>query len=123
MDVISSSGYYPIDDWDSQLDRIEAIVRKFKKPFFFAETGCMSTEGSARVPNDWTVRGALNLEEQAAWYSRMFEKAGKRDFVEGFCMWEWAWKQHSLQAALKDRGYDIYGKPAETVIRDFYRNK
>ena len=123
VDVISSSGYYPIDDWDSQLDRIEAIVRKFKKPFFFAETGCMSTEGSARVPNDWTVRGALNLEEQAAWYSRMFEKAGKRDFVEGFCMWDWAWKQHSLQAALKDRGYDIYGKPAETVIRDFYRNK
>ena len=26
VDVISSSGYYPIDDWDNQLDRIEQVV-------------------------------------------------------------------------------------------------
>src|SRR5699024_10830469 len=29
VDVISSSGYYPIDDWDNQLDRIEKIVKPF----------------------------------------------------------------------------------------------
>lgn len=65
VDVISSSGYYPADNWENQLDRIEAVVKKFDRPFFFAEAGCMSTEGSAAVPNDWTVRGGLALEEQA----------------------------------------------------------
>ncbi len=123
VDVISSSGYYPIDDWDRQLERIEAVVKKFNKPFFFAEAGCMSLHGSAHVPNDWTLQGELDLEEQTDWYRKMFETAGKRDFVEGFCLWDWAWKQHSQTAALKDKGYDFYGKPAEAVIRGFYNNK
>lgn len=123
VDVISSSGYYPIDDWNSQLDRIEKVVKKFNKPFFFAEAGCMSTEGSAKVPNDWRIKGAINLQQQADWYSTMFETAGNRDFVNGFCFWSWAWKQYSLKAALKDGGYDIYGKPAEEVVRKFYRSR
>lgn len=120
VDVISSSGYYPIDDWNSQLDRIEKVVRHFGKPFFFAEAGCMASTGSAKVPNDWQIKRELNLKEQADWYRTMFETAGKRDFVQGFCLWDWTWKQRSLQAALKDSGYDIYGKPAEEVVREFY---
>lgn len=123
VDVISSSGYYPINDWNSQLDRIERVVKKFKKPFFFAEAGCMSSKGSANVPNDWSLKGELSLEEQADWYREMFRTAGTRDFVQGFCLWDWTWKQRSLQAAAKDRGYDFYGKPAESVIREFYVSK
>ena len=123
VDVISSSGYYPIDDWDRQLVRIEAVVRKFNKPFFFAEAGCMSTEGSSKVPNDWKIRGELALEEQEDWYREMFRTAGARDFVQGFCLWDWTWKQRSLQTAVKDCGYDLYGKPAEAVVRDFYGRK
>ncbi|MGN1133300.1 MAG: glycoside hydrolase family 113, partial [Oscillospiraceae bacterium] len=33
VDVISSSGYYPINDWKNQLDRIEKVVKEFNKPF------------------------------------------------------------------------------------------
>ena len=36
VDVISSSGYYPLGDWENQLDRIEKVVKHFDKPFFFA---------------------------------------------------------------------------------------
>lgn len=122
VDVISSSGYYPIDDWNEQLDRIEKTVKKFNKPFFFAEAGCMSVAGASKVPNDWRVRGALAPGEQADWYREMFRTAGSRDFVQGFCLWDWTWKQRSLQAAAKDCGYDFYGKPAESVISDFYRS-
>lgn len=49
VDVISSSGYYPVDDWENQLDRIEKVVLKYGKPFIFAEAGCMSTAGSKLV--------------------------------------------------------------------------
>ena len=31
VDVISSSGYYPADNWENQLDRIEAVVKKFDR--------------------------------------------------------------------------------------------
>lgn len=31
--MISSSGYYPIQDWEQELDRIEAVVKAYHKPF------------------------------------------------------------------------------------------
>ena len=33
VDVISSSGYYPADDWENQLDRIGKVVERYHKPF------------------------------------------------------------------------------------------
>lgn len=120
VDVISSSGYYPLNDWEQELDRIEKVVNKFRKPFFFAECGCMSTEGASRVPNDWRVKGSVNLQEQADWYTAMFEACRKRSWVKGFCLWDWAWKQYSSNSALTNRGYDIYGKPAQDVVKKYY---
>ncbi len=120
VDYICSSGYYPIDDWDRQLDRIEAVVEKFKKPFFFAECGCMSTHGAGKVPNDWTVRGEIDLQEQADWYQTMFEACRKHSFVQGFCLWDWAWKQYPLCKADANWGYDIYGKPAQQIVKKYY---
>ncbi|MBQ8638636.1 MAG: 1,4-beta-xylanase [Lachnospiraceae bacterium] len=121
VDVISSSGYYPIHDWERQLDRIEAVVKKFGKPFFFAECGCMSTVGSNLVPNDWTVRGDVDLQGQADWYDAMFSACEKRDWVGGFALWDWAWKQYSEEQMPQNKGYDIYRKPAEKIVSDFYR--
>lgn len=121
VDVISSSGYYPLGEWDTQLDRIEAVVKRFNKPFFFAETGCMSTEGSPGVPNDWTIKGEIDLEGQAQWYEDMFRTASKRDWVQGFALWDWAWKQYSVKNVSRQGGYDIYGKPAEEVVKKYYK--
>ena len=123
VDVISSSGYYPINDWENQLDRIEAVVKKFDKPFFFAECGCMSTEGSSSVPNNWAAKGGLDLQGQADWYAEMFRACEKRDWVGGFAAWDWCGKQYSPEAALTDKGYEIYCKPAEKVIKDYYGKK
>lgn len=123
VDIISSSGYYPIDDWNKELDRIEAVVKKFNKPFFFAEAGCMSTKGSSLVPNDWNVKGETSLEEQAAWYEEMFEKSLKRDWVSGFGLWDWAWRLYYKEDADKDKGYDLYAKSAESVVKKYYTSK
>ena len=123
VDVISSSGYYPADDWENQLDRIEAVVKKFDRPFFFAEAGCMSTEGSAAVPNDWTVRGGLALEEQADFYRAMFAACEKRDWVSGFGLWSWNWCLPECARAQQEKGYELYEKPAEKVVRNFYETR
>lgn len=122
VDIISSSGYYPINDWENQLDRIEKVVKKFGKPFFFAECGCMSTHGSNLVPNDWSVRGDVDLQGQADWYRTMFESCRKRDWVNGFAVWDWSGRQYPLSKAETHGGYDIYGKPAERVVKEFYGN-
>ncbi len=52
LDVISTSGYYPIDKWDQELTRIKKVVDRFKKPFFFAEYGCMTCKDTLSIPNN-----------------------------------------------------------------------
>ena len=120
VDVISSSGYYPLEDWEQELNRIEQVVAKYQKPFFFAECGCMSTTGSSKVPNSWTLQGEINLQEQADWYKAMFEACKKRSFVQGFCVWDWSCRQYNLCKAPTHGGYEIYGKPAEAVVKEYY---
>ncbi len=123
VDVISSSGYYPINDWEAQLDRIEAVVKRFNKPFFFAECGCMSTKGSNLVPNDWSVRGEVDLAGQADWYAEMFRACSERDWVNGFAVWDWSWRQYPEHKSESHGGYDIFNKPAEQVVKSFYISK
>ncbi len=120
VDYISSSGYYPPGDMEQELDRIEEVVGKFNKPFFFAECGCMSTSGASKAPNDWRVRGEVNLKEQADWYTSLFEACKKRSWVGGFCLWDWSWKQYPLCKASTNGGYEIYGKPAQEVVKKYY---
>lgn len=120
VDVISSSGYYPLADWEKELDRIEKVVKKFNKPFFFAEAGCMSTEGSMHVPNDWTVQGTAAPEEQALWYETMMQACEKRDWVKGMAFWSWTDKLYRSSTALQRLDYEIYAKPAQEVVNKFY---
>jgi hypothetical protein len=123
VDVISSSGYYPVGSWEAQLDRIERVVKKFGKPFFFAETGCMSTAGSPAVPNNWEISGALDPAGQAAWYRDMFDHCAKRPWVEGFGLWSWPGKLPSKAEAAVDSGYSLYGKPAGRVVKEYFGSR
>lgn len=118
LDAISSSGYYPIDAWDENLKRIEEVVVKYKKPFFFAECGIPCRTGSRYVPNDWTFEGELNQKEQEEYYRIMFEKIRKYSYVQGQV--GWAWYAILPKESAKDDDYSVYGKPACEVIRRFY---
>lgn len=121
VDYISSSGYYPIDTWEEQLDRIEAVVKKYNKPFFFAECGCMSTEGSSMLPNDWGLPGEWNEDEQAKWYETMLMACKKRDFIEGHVLWSWVEKLYTKEEAKTEKFYDIYEKKAMEVIAKYWK--
>ncbi len=117
VDVIASSGYYPMGDWENQLERIERVVRKFGKPFFFAELGCMATAGSSARPNDWSVKGDYTPGEQAAWYADMFAACEKRDWVQGFAFWDWG----AGPARNRDTGYNLRDTAAGQIVADAYR--
>lgn len=120
VDVISSSGYYPIDDWDNQLERIYEVVKKYKKPFFFAEAGCMSSKGSSLVPNNWELAGELDLQEQREYYEMMFQKCSDQDWVRGFGVWDWDAQLYKEEDGKKELYYAIYGKPACQIVKSFY---
>ncbi|QMV43946.1 glycoside hydrolase family 113 [Cohnella cholangitidis] len=120
VDIISSSGYYPADEWEAQLDRIEAVVKTWQKPFFFMEAGCPSRVGSGMKPNDWNWEGAPSEEEQSEYYKAMFESCGRRDWVQGYMLWDWPAELYEPQEASKNDDYCMYGKKAEAVVRQYY---
>jgi hypothetical protein len=123
VDVISSSGYYPIDAWEEQLDRIEKVVTKYNKPFFFMEAGCPSREGSQFIPNDWGLSGAPSEDAQRRFYESMFSHSDKRAWVSGFMLWDWPAHLYEESKAAMNDDYCMYGKQAEQTVRDYYTSK
>ncbi|WP_202113245.1 glycoside hydrolase family 113 [Paenibacillus sp. MMS18-CY102] len=123
VDVISSSGYYPINDWDQQLDRIEAVVKKHGKPFFFMEAGCPSREGSDHLPNDWGLPGDPDESVQRRYFETMFDRCNARDWVGGFMLWDWPALLYAEHAASGNDDYCMFGKEAEAVVRSYYTLK
>lgn len=121
VDVISSSGYYPIDAWDAQLDRIERVVAASGKPFFFMEAGCPSREGSASLPNDWSLPGAASGAEQLRYYAEMFRAVRARPWVRGLMLWDWPARLYPEQGAVENDDYCPYGKPAAVLMAAQYR--
>lgn len=121
LDVISSSGYYPVTDWEKELDRIEAVVQKEGKPFFFAEAGCPSRDTAPMIPNDWSLPGNISLEAQAKYYEVMLDHCSRRSWIQGFAFWDWSSHLYPLAAAPADNGYAVYGKPAADIVAAYYR--
>lgn len=123
LDIISSSGYYPSGKWEQELDRIENIVTKYQKPFFFAEVGCMSRKDSQYEPNNWELTGEIRLEEQAEWFEEMFTACERRNWISGFGIWEWGPALPKREDAQKDTSYQICKKPAQEVVYNHFTKK
>lgn len=120
VDVISSSGYYPIDQWEQQLDRIAPVVAAAQKPFFFMEAGCPSREGSPQLPNDWNLAGAPSGAAQLTYYEEMFRACRARPWVGGLMLWDWPADLYPLADAVTNDDYCPYGKPAGLYMAEQY---
>ncbi|MBD7957335.1 1,4-beta-xylanase [Microbacterium sp. Sa4CUA7] len=121
VDVISSSGYYPIDEWETQLDRIAPVVEAAGKPFLFLEAGCPSRTGSPQRPNDWSLPGEPDGQEQLRYYRAMFDAISRREWVSGVVLWDWPAHLYDASEARTNDDYCPYGKPAGDYLRETYR--
>lgn len=120
VDVVSSSGYYPIDAWETQLDRIEKVVTASGQPFLFMEAGCPSRTGSAALPNDWALPGAPSEREQADYYRAMVDACRARPWVGGLMLWDWPAELYAPEEAGRNDDYCPYGKQAGEYIRSAF---
>ena len=117
--VISSSGYYPVDDLDRNFNRIKAVAVREKKPFIFMECGCPSRQNSHYRPNDWRFGGVTDIQAQLQWYEAFTDCITRYPFIRGTGWWDWpATRLYSQESGTGNSGYCTYGKPAnETLLR------
>lgn len=122
LDYISSSGYYPKGKIRDQLNRIEKVVNEYNKPFFFAEGGCPSALNASKNPNDWTItkNGADSEDEQYEYYKEFLEETYKKDFISGFCFWDWPMKSLLNEKEKLVKDYSIKFKKVEKIISEYY---
>lgn len=121
VDVISSSGYYPAGEWETHLDRVEAVVTTHDKPFLFIEAGCPSREGSPARPNDWLLRGAPSESAQAGYLDEMLTAGARRPWLSGYVLWDWPATLYPAAEAAANDDYCVYGKAGAGVVRAHYR--
>ena len=134
VDYIGTSAYYPVakqpgaslesmkESWNS----IKAQLRKLSednggKKIVFMEIGCRSAEGCAMMPWDFTHRdNPYDEDEQANFYQSALETMWDEEWFGGFFWWDW---YTFLPKEKEERGFSIYGKKAEDIVRRMYSGK
>jgi hypothetical protein len=99
------------------------IHQQYHKPILFIETGVTNVRGCARHPwahSDEQTAVPLDELEQANYYQAMFDVFEDEPWFAGFCWWDWPARLYSEGEAAADRGFCIYGKQAEAVLRANY---
>lgn len=133
LDLIGTSAYYPVGPrpgasweemaahWDPVRSRLRALAERTAKPIAFLEIGCRSALGCAAMPWDFTHRDLPPSEaEQAAFYQAALASFWEEPWFRGFFWWDWSPTLYPRENAATDTGFDIYGKAAEAILRDWY---
>jgi hypothetical protein len=133
LDLMGLTTYYklaeePGPDMDTLRDawrRIRRDIRAFQtqihKPLLFTEVGWCSQEGcSVEAWNYYRQDEATQagLEEQRRNYAVFLETWAAEPDVGGIIWWEWT----EGAGGPRDHGYSPKGKPAEKLLRDFFKS-
>ena len=122
VDVMSSSGYYPIDRIEENFTRIEEAARGAGRPFMFMECGCPSRVGSQARPYDWRFGGETDASAQDEWYRAFTGALLRHPSIRGTGWWDWpATRLYAAAYGADNSGYCTYGKPANDTLFRFAR--
>ncbi|MDF2835900.1 MAG: glycosyl hydrolase family 53 [Paenibacillus sp.] len=136
VDYIGTSAYYPvgkrpgdsvesmIEGWEEQKAKLSALSRKFGKPVVFMEIGCRSALGCATMPWDFLHKELpASEDEQANFYQSALQSFWEEPWFAGFFWWDWSTKLYAPEEAGTNKGFDIYGKKASDVLKQYYGGK
>ncbi|PSR23778.1 MAG: hypothetical protein C7B45_01835 [Sulfobacillus acidophilus] len=139
LNDVGLDAYFPLSDlanpttallrsrWNVLADQIErwrVSTGLASKPFLVTELGYPSEDGADATPGTWYPNEPVNLALQRKLYLATFQSLWQRTWVRGI-MWFW-WANPSNPHWLggrHDNGYTPRGKPALTVIKQYFLHK
>jgi len=109
-----------LNAWRKWKQGIEQIHNFTGKEIVFTEIGYRSIDGCNRDPWNWQRHGKIDLQEQADCYEAAFKTFWDEQWFKGF-YW-WMWEPDPGVGGADDDGYTPYKKPAEDVLKAYYKN-
>jgi hypothetical protein len=85
--------------------------------------GCPNIRGCARYP--WAsppdpAKDPTDDQEQVNFYTAMFETFNDEPWFMGYAWWDWPARLETRERFQQGRGFCVYGRPAEKVMRQWY---
>lgn len=138
LDYVGIDVYYPlttnnnptVDElkraWTEKgyLAQLEGVSQRFNKPILFTEIGYRSLDGSNKGPGAWQTKGTIDLQEQADLYQAALQVLWGKPWLAGIYWWQWIVSpgaSGSTAGGPTDDGFSPFGKPAEEVLKQYYR--
>lgn len=130
LDFIGVQHYFPLmssaEDGDSRKvlrgikDTMRAVSVRWNRPVVLTEVGFPSIEGALMSPHDEDFSQSVSDERQAQGYRMLIEELSDEPWCKGFFWWKWESADRDPRA--QDKSFQIRGKLAEKVVREFYRS-
>lgn len=139
LDDVGIDAYFPLSTAaNPSLGDLEATWRQLtlqiadwrkstgldRKPFVITELGYPSEDGAAAQPGAWLPRQPVNLAIQQKCYAATFKTIYQQPWLRAIFWFWWANPSNpNWRGGPTDNGYTLRGKPAETVLRDYFTAK
>ena len=133
LDFIGIDAYFPLSEektptvetlasaWKPWKDKIAVISKNVDKPVLFTEFGYRSMNYTAKKP--WLVdrnEEGVNLVGQVNAKKAIFEAFWNEDWFAGGFVWKW-FINHDKAGGLGDNRFTPQNKPAQDIIKTFYK--
>jgi len=133
LDYIGIDAYFPLSEertpsveqlksgWKKHKENIKSLYGTCSMPVLFTEFGYRSTDQTAWKP--WLVDRhdePVNLAAQANATEAILEEFWPEDWFAGGYVWKW-FVDHKQSGGEKDNRFTPQNKPAEEVLREFYK--
>ncbi|EAR00501.1 glycoside hydrolase family 113 [Maribacter sp. HTCC2170] len=133
LDYIGIDAYFPLSEertpsveqlkkgWKRHKEKINSLSKEKNKPVIFTEYGYRSMDYTAKKP--WLVdrnEEQVNFEGQVNAKKAIFEEFWNEKWFAGGYVWKW-FIHHDKAGGLKDNRFTPQNKPAQEVIKEFYK--
>ncbi len=133
LDFIGIDAYFPLSEaktptveqlqkgWQPWKEKIAKLSKTKKKPVLFTEFGYRSMDYTAKKP--WLVdryEEKVNLKAQVNAKRALFSEFWGEDWFAGGYVWKW-FIQHDKSGGAEDNRFTPQNKPAQEIIKEFYK--
>lgn len=135
LDFIGIDAYFPVCEdqtptvectvagWKRWKDEVGAFAKAENKKVIFTEFGYRSVDFAGKEP--WKAdrsMNAVNLEAQANTLTGLFQSVWQEEWLAGGFVWKW-FIQHDEVGGIDNHQFTPQNKPAEEVIRTYFKLK